>query len=197
MAKELSLENAKIVQLSMRVSQSAKDEFYKILEEGAYETCGLCMDALLERYHNPLKINQENETKVKELTEDVLRLNSELEELKKMYQNQKDISDRKSDELDQLKSTNISQAKRIEQMEDVENGMKGKIMVPVCRMDELCLEYLANRENKRRKRTDITPATFFMYAVREMIINGNKFAIDSVPDSEISKFKKIVSDENR
>lgn len=200
MAKEI--ENSKIVQLSMRVSQSCKDEFYRILEEGAYETCGLCMDALLERYHNPLKINQDNERKVDELTGKVDEqsasihlLTVELENANKMYQEQKSSCEKLTDSIDQLKSDNADLSKRLEQLAELENDQQGKILVPVNRIDELCLEYLANRENKRRKRNDITPATFFMYAIREMIIKGNKFSIDSVPDKVIAQFENQIKDE--
>ena len=71
----------------------------------------------------------------------------------------------------------------------------GCISVPVEPLEMKCLEYLSDRENRKRKRNDITPAKFFMFAIKEIFIEGNKFSIDSVPDSVIEKFKKEIADD--
>ena len=87
----------------------------------------------------------------------------------------------------------MAQNKRIDELEGIDRKMDGHILVPVDALDMRCLQYLADRENKRRKREDITLAVFFQYAVREMLIKGNKFSIDSVPDSKIAQFKAEIA----
>jgi hypothetical protein len=49
-------QKSRIVQITGRVSQSVKDEFEQLRDSGGYETFCLFMEALLERYKNPLKI---------------------------------------------------------------------------------------------------------------------------------------------
>lgn len=191
---------AKTVQITGRVSQAVKDEFEQLREAGGYETFSLFMEALLERYNNPLKINKENVSEIQQLKQQVTDLQQKVKDCNADNEAACETinEERKKYEVlktkyDELSKANMQQAGRLEELDGIQHKMDGHILVPVDQLDMRCLQYLADRENKVRHREDITPAVFFQYAVREMLIKGNKFAIDSVPNSEISKFKNEIA----
>ena len=191
---------AKTVQITGRVSQAVKDEFEQLREAGGYETFSLFMEALLERYNNPLKINKEYVSEIQQLKQQVSDLQ---QKVKDCYADNEAACETITEErekyevlktkYDELSKANMQLAGRLQELDGIEHKMDGHILVPVDELDMRCLQYLADRENKARHREDITPAVFFQYAVREMLIKGNKFAIDSVPNSEISKFKAEIA----
>lgn len=191
---------AKTVQITGRVSQSVKDEFEQLREAGGYETFSLFMEALLERYSNPLKINKEHVTEIQQLKQTVADLQQKVKDChadneaacETITEERAKYDDLKA-KYEELSKANMQQAGRLEELDGIQHKMDGHILVPVNELDMRCLVWLASRENKQRKREDITPAVFFQYAVREMLIKGNKFAIDSVPDSVIEKFKKEIA----
>lgn len=192
-------QKSRIVQITGRVSQSVKDEFEQLRDSGGYETFCLFMEALLERYKNPLKINKDNEKTIRDLTETIDRLKERLDLRDKEKQELVDLNgelrskiEESNSKYDELSRINLQQAGRLDELDGLQHKMDGHILVPVNDLDMRCLEFLAARENKSRKREDITPAVFFQYAIREMLIKGNKFAIDCVPDSVIEKFKKEI-----
>jgi len=190
---------AKTVQITGRVSQAVKDEFEQLREAGGYETFSLFMEALLERYNNPLKINKEYVSEIQQLKQQVTDLQ---QKVKDCYADNEAACETVNEErakyaelkakYDELSKANMQQAGRLEELDGIQHKMDGHILVPVNQLDMRCLQYLADRENKVRHREDITPAVFFQYAVREMLIKGNKFAIDSVPDSVIKQFKNEI-----
>ena len=192
--------SAKTVQITGRVSQAVKDEFEQLRESGGYETFSLFMEALMERYNNPLKINKEYVSEIQQLKQQVTDLQ---QKVKDCYADNEAACETVNEErakyaelkskYDELSKANMQQAGRLEELDGIQHKMDGHILVPVDQLDMRCLQYLADRENKVRHREDITPAVFFQYAVREMLIKGNKFAIDSVPNSEISKFKNEIA----
>ena len=191
---------AKTVQITGRVSQAVKDEFEQLREAGGYETFSLFMEALLERYNNPLKINKDNAAKIAELNETIAELKERLDERDKehleyiAYNNELiQKVESANAKCEELSKANMQQAGRLQELDGIEHKMDGHILVPVDDLDMRCLQYLADRENKVRHREDITPPVFFQYAVREMLIKGNKFAIDSVPDSKIAQFKSEIA----
>lgn len=187
-------EKEKLTPLGIKVNQNTRERFNELKEEGAFDTSGQFLDTLLERYANPLKINKENETIARESKVKIEKLESELS-------NKNSNCDAQAQEIDRLKNINVQQAHMIEDLNAKVAGMEanvketaGHILVPVTPLDVKCLQYLADRENKHYNRKDITPATFFMYAVKEMLIKGNKFSIDSVPDRVVDQFRKELGD---
>lgn len=204
MAKEENIEEierkSKVVQISGKVSQSVKDEFDQLREAGGYETFSLFMEALLERYNNPLKINKDNAAKISDLQTQISKLNDELkkksEELEEMDRTRGEFKEHNDSLLAKYKDLQekwMAQNKRIDELEGIDRKMDGHILVPVDELDMRCLQYLADRENKVRHRDDITPSVFFQFAVREMLLKGNKFAIDSMPNSILHKFKAEIA----
>ena len=211
MAKEENIDEvekkSKMIQITGRVSQSVKDEFYELQESGGYETFCLFMEALLERYKNPLKINKDNVAKIAELQEKLKSKDDKIEELEIFKDNSIHGLEKQTQDIEELRAEYNQAMARIEQLQheksDLETMAKeyntlktevsGCISVPVSELDMKCLQFMAERECRIRKRNDITPAKFFGYAVQEMLIKGNKFAIDSIPDAVIAKFKQEIA----
>lgn len=183
-------EKEKLTTLGIKVNVATRDRFNELKDEGAFDTAGQFVDTLLERYSNPLKINKQNEELVKTSKITIEQLNSEIDAANNNCAAQ-------AQEIERLKNVNVSQAKLIEELtrdnEEIKSNIRnteGHVLVPVSPLQMRCLQYLADRENKHYNRKDITPETFFMYAVQVMLIEGNKFSVDSVPDKEILRFKK-------
>ena len=189
-------EKEKLVTLGIKVNTGVRDRFYELKDDGSFDTAGQFMETLLERYSNPLKVNRQNEELVKTSKLTIDQLSEELETTKANCDSQ-------VKEIERLKNVNVSQAKLIEELTSQNEGMKsnimkteGHVLVPVTPLQMRCLQYLAERENRHYNRKDITPETFFMYAVQVMLIEGNKFSVDSVPDKEIARFKKELGIED-
>lgn len=211
MSKEENVENieraAKTVQITGRVSQAVKDEFEQLRESGGYETFSLFMEALLERYNNPLKVNKENVAKIAELQRTIEMLTSEIKHYEAdnsavcetINKERKDFEDLRAEHnnalaiIEQLRREILELKATANEYDTLKTSINGCISVPVSDLEMKCLKFMADRECRLRKRNDITPAIFFMYAVKEMLIKGNKFAIDSVPDSVIAKFKQEIA----
>ena len=188
-------------QLSGRVTQETLAKFKEIQEAESFETFGQFVESLLMHYYDPVKINKDNEAEIKRLRSTVEELNAKIKEKEadnaaacdSMNEDRAKLDKLKAD-YDELRQQYNEQGAEIERLKGENHRYDGHIAVPVNELDMRCLEWLADRENKRRKREDITPPVFFQFAVREMLIKGNKFAIDSVPDSVIAQFEKEIKD---
>lgn len=183
----------KLLQLSVKVNQATMERWKDNMQSGMFPTAGQFMETLInqyeENYSQPVRVNKENEEKIRQLQERIdtllLENDQQQDQISKLEniisagtKENETLRSRLSDSMDELstiKSDNAIQAKMDE----------GIIRVPVEKLDRACLQWLADRENKKRKRTDITPEVFFMFAVKEMLIKGNKFSIPCVPDSVI------------
>lgn len=187
-------------QLTGRVTVDVLEQFNEIKENEGYETFNQFVEALLMHYYNPVKVNKENESEIKRLKAEVekwkaegVRLNDIIVDERKTLDDRGGEISKIRSEFDELKQEYNDKCAELEELQGIQHKMDGHILVPVNDLDMRCLEFLAARENKARKREDITPAVFFQYAIREMLIKGNKFAIDCVPDSVIEKFKKEIA----
>lgn len=186
----------KLVQLSVKVNQQTLDRWKENLTTGMYNTAGQFFETLInqyeENYTHPVRVNEHNEKTIKELEQKVKDLSVELEALTAKAGNTERLLESVSEEKERL-TNELQQANSSLKISELAD--KDVIRVPVEKIDRMCLQYLADRENRNRHRSDITPEIFFMYAVKELLIKGNKFSIACVPDSVISQFKKQISDE--
>lgn len=200
MAEEKTTTNPRAgAQLTGRVTQETLAKFKEIQEAESFETFGQFVESLLMHYYDPVKVNKENEAEIKQLKKQVEELQGKLQE--KAADNaaacdsineEREKYTKLHTDFDELRRLYNEQGAEIERLKGENHRYDGHIAVPVNELDMRCLEWLADRENKRRKREDITPPVFFQFAVRELLIKGNKFAIDSVPDSVISQFEKEI-----
>ena len=193
-----------VAQLSGRVTQETLAKFKEIQEAESFETFGQFVESLLMHYYDPVKVNKENEAVIKELRSKIKELELENKGLNDAIDDRDSRFDSDMQKqgvayaelqksFDELQQQFNEQGAKLDEYRGLEHKMDGHILVPVNELDMRCLEWLAAREAKARKREDITPAVFFQYAVREMLIKGNKFAIDTVPDRVIDQFKKEIS----
>lgn len=203
MGKEENIESieraAKTVQITGRVSQAVKDEFEQLREAGGYETFSLFMEALLERYNNPLKINKENAGRISDLMEQCKKheayernLLEEGEQLQSNFNELKAEHNAALAKIEQLQRELADNRQTIDNYDTLKKEVDGCISVPVSELDRKCLKYLAERECRERRRTDITAPVFFQYAIREIFIKGNRFSIPSIPDHIIRKFEEEI-----
>lgn len=198
---------SRVVQITGKVTQETKDLFEELKEAGAYDTFGMFMEALLERYQNPMKVNKGYEAKIAELQRKIEELTSKIKEKEDDNAAACETVNEERAKFEDLRAEHNKALAIIEQLRREKSELEatandystlkteidGCISVPVSPLDMKCLKYLADRENRNRKRNDITPAKFFMFAVREVFIEGNKFSIDCVPDRIIKKFEEEIA----
>ena len=160
----------------------------------------------MERYNNPLKINKDNAAKVADLEEKLKLKDNKIEELEIFKDNALHGIEKQNQDFEELRSEYNEALAKIEQLESdiaskreslndydtLKKEVAGCISVPVTPLHLKCLRYLADRENRTRKRNDITPAAFYQFAIDEIFIKGNMFAIDSVPNHILRKFEEEI-----
>ena len=190
-------ENEKLTTLGIKVNMSIKDRFDELKTDGSFDTNGQFLECLLERYANPLKVNKENEEKLRASNEAVDGLRNSLDAALKQVDEKDKVIESLNAKITELRDQADKSVQDLNESYTSKQAsmMKDHILVPISPIERKCLEYLTEREKKERKRTDITPEVFFMYTLSEMLIKGNKFSIKCVPDSVIEKFKKELKDE--
>lgn len=186
-----------MTQLTGRVPDYVRNDFEQLKSENGYDTFSQFVEALLEAYRNPIKVNKDNFTRIKELEQELedckQAYNKAAHDVEILQEQNNTINTAYYDLEKQSADQSAKYDERLKYYQGLEHERDGHILVPVDDLDMRCLDYLANRENKKRHREDITPAVFFQYCIRELLIKGNKFAIDSVPDSVIEQFKKEIN----
>ena len=186
-------------QLSGRVTQETLAKFKEIQEAESFETFGQFVESLLMHYYDPVKVNKENEAEINRLKAKINEkeadnaaacesINEEREKLAKLQSAFDELKQQFNAKCAELETA----SSKVDEYRGMEHKMDGHILVPVDQLDMRVLQWLAARENKIRHREDITPAVFFQFAVREMLVKGNKFAIDTVPNSVIAQFEKEI-----
>jgi chromosome segregation ATPase len=198
---------SRVVQFSLKVTQESKDLFKDLKDDGAYPTDGMLFDALLERYNNPLRVSRDYETKISEQQHTIEELQAKIKEKEADNGAACDTINEEREKLAKLQAAfddlkreyNAKCAEvetligRVKDLEGKNRRYDGTIAVPVTELEMRCLQWLSDRENARRKSDDVTPEVFFAYAVSEMLIRGNKFAIESVPNRVIAQFEKEIN----
>lgn len=174
-----------MVQYTAKVSKDVKARLLEIVNSGDFRTVNQVFETLLEAYENPKKIKDENLLKIKDLTEENNKLSDELdlrlqEKIKLQVENGNLLSDfgKLKDEKGKLQ-------------DEISNLRETCLIFNISPLTKKILEYLSDRESKKRGR-DIPYQAIVMFTIEELLIKGNKFSIDCVPDSVINKLKKEV-----
>ena len=89
---------------------------------------------------------------------------------------------------------------RVEELNDNANALadlsKDNVVVPVTPFQRKCLNYLLERERKHLGvGEELNEAIVYNYILDEILIEGNKFSIKSIPDRIIYEFKKELGEE--
>lgn len=187
---------------TIKIRRATKNKFDELYGESGFANASMFMDELLEHWEYPIKENKElkdKEQQLKEVGSKMAERTAEIENLKKdVTQRDAVIEDLKKQITtlnQQLADQDSSHKAAIDELNagytsKREKTLKDHILVPVTPLDRMCLEWLAERERNERKRDDITVEIFFMYVVKEMLIKGNKWSVDCVPDRVIRQFKQ-------
>jgi len=70
----------------------------------------------------------------------------------------------------------------------------GNVIVPVTPFRRKCLNYLLDRERKYLGvGEELNEATVYNYILDEILIEGNKFSIKSIPDRVINQFREELA----
>lgn len=191
---------------TIKIRRATKDKFDDLYGESGFANTSMFVDELLEHWEYPIKKNKELEEKVKQLKELESKLDSkgkEIEDLKKELSLHESMIEDKNNLIASLNKKLEDQDNNHKAAIDELNAgytskrektLKDHILVPVTPLDRMCLEWMTERERKERKRNDISIEHFFMYVVREMLIEGNKWSFPCVPDSKIREFEKIIKE---
>lgn len=185
----------KLSTLGIRVNQYTLERFNQLKDDGAFDTSGQFLETLLERYSNPMKINEDNKKKVAELSQNLIEMEAKIKQAFEDTEAKDREIARLEGQIASQSNDNSDLSTKLEEMKAVMRKNDGCIAVPVTQLDRMCLDYLAQRENTARKRNDITPEVFFIYVLREMLIKGNKFSIPCVPDSKIAEFERRIKND--
>lgn len=189
---------------TIKIRRATKDKFDDLYSESGFANTSMFVDELLEHWEYPIKKNKELEEKEKQLKELGSKLDAnakEIEDLKKELSLRESMIDDKNNLIaslnKKLEDQDNNHHAAIEQLNAGytsrrEQTLKDHILVPVTPLDRKCLEWMTDRERKERKRQDISVEHFFMYALKEMLIKGNKFSIDCVPDKVIKQFEQEI-----
>lgn len=187
---------------TIKIRRATKNKFDELYGESGFANASMFMDELLEHWEYPIKENKElkdKEQQLKEVGSKMAERTAEIENLKKdVTQRDAVIEDLKKQITtlnQQLADQDSSHHAAIEELNagytsKREKALKDHILVPVTPLDRKCLEWMTDRERKERKRNDITVENFFMYVVKEMLIKGNKWSVDCVPDKVIRQFEQ-------
>lgn len=194
-------------QLTGRVTQETLAKFKEIQEAESFETFGQFVESLLMHYYDPVKVNKDNEAEIKRLKSTIEELQAKIKEKEadngaacESINEEREKLAKLQAAFDDLKREYNAKCAEIETLQGSVKDLEGKnrrydgtIAVPVTELEMRCLQWLSDRENARRKSDDVTPEVFFAYAVSEMLIRGNKFAIESVPNRVIAQFEKEIN----
>ena len=191
---------------TIKIRRATKNKFDELYGESGFANASMFMDELLEHWEYPIKENKElknKEQQLKEVGSKMAERTAEIENLKKdVTQRDAVIEDLKKQITklnQQLADQDSSHKAAIDELNagytsKREKTLKDHILVPVTPLDRMCLEWMTDRERNERKRNDISIEHFFMYVVREMLIEGNKWSIPCVPDYKIREFEKIIKE---
>lgn len=183
MSKEA--ENEKLVTLGIKVNQATKERFDELKTDGAFDTNGQFIECLLERFANPLKVNKDNEVRIKDLER-------EAGEKDKMINDCKVDIDTLAEENSKLKAL-LEKSERDLTVALEESGKKiqlaaGQHIISIEPLNWKLLKFVAERESKKRNQEwtiDDVINYFVHFRFEKGSLNGD---LDSVPDSVVKRF---------
>lgn len=181
-------ENKNMETWSAKVLPETKEAISKILSDD-FQSANQMLEVLVERYNNPKAIDINNEKRIKELEKQAEKLLFDLRETQKQI----DVLNKGNADLETSIGTLQTHNSELQnQLEVAESEKKNALIIKTDAVKLKILQWIADRESKARNK-EIPVELMVMFIIDEIMIKGNKFAFDSVPDSIIAKIKKEVA----
>lgn len=168
-----------------RVTNEVRNQLVELMETGKFSTQNQMIETLVEAYLNPKREKSkvaEITSKYEQLIADYEKLNNCRTELETVNNSNKELVNKLTAELEDAKSKVPAQ---------------NTMIIPVTKFHRKVLQSLCLRENTKRKRTDLTPEIFVMFVIEEMLVNANVFTIDVLSNSELSRIKRELKEEEK
>jgi chromosome segregation ATPase len=181
-------QKSSIQQYTAKVTTDVKRDLADLKSSGDFKTDSQMLESLIEAYNYPRKADASLNDKIKALQLEISDKDSQLAELERKC----------NDVISQLKEMDAE--KNI--LEATVNDLQAEIpaddtmVIPVSPFNRKVLEVIAERENKNRKRTDITPEILPMFVIEEVLVKCNAFSIDALSNSEKRRIKEELQNEN-
>jgi polyhydroxyalkanoate synthesis regulator phasin len=185
------MEERALEQFTAKVTKNVKSELSELMDSGSFKTVNQMIETLIENYNLPRKVAEANTAKMIEIQNANNELTERCSNLDKSY-----ISI--VEEFEAQKAENECLRGKVEalnrKLSDAENKIpkENTMIIEVNEFQMKVLQSLCARENKKRKRTDLTPEIFVMFVIEEMLVNANVFTIDVLSSSELKRIKKEV-----
>lgn len=185
------MDSNKMETWSAKVLPDTKNNLSKILNDD-FSSANAMLEVFVERYNNPKKADEENirriqsaESMIKKLDSQLAEKQTEIDVLKEEKQNWDNHAIELQKECNELKE-------KIESIESIEDNA---LIIKIDAVKRRLLEWIADREGKARNKV-IPIDVMVMFIIDEIMIKGNKYAFNSVPDSIINNIKKEVGNVN-
>lgn len=182
----------KLKKIQAPVTDDVYDRYMELYNEisangGTHSTL---IEVLLERYSNPIKLNEANADKVRELSDEIGKLqqykqdcDSDINTLIKDKQELQERVDRLTTQIHAIEDEN---AKMFYLRED-------EHILHIDKLNMLVLEEVAEREGSRRKQ-DWTVSDIINYFIEKRFINGELNGdLRSLPDTVIKRIKESIN----
>lgn len=189
--EENNEKKATIEQYSCKVPRDVKEQLAELMGSGDFKTQGQMIQTLVENYYEPRKVDKANAESVKTLSAKIADYESDLNLMISEVNEEKTKNASLSAEIETLKST-IEQLQKEAETRQSQTLPPTFTVVPTDQFQRFVLEYVAKRENKERKRNDITPEIIFAYMLDKFLIEGDMFCIDSVSDKVLKQLRQTV-----
>lgn len=193
-------EKAKLIMWGAKLTNENISFINKIKEDGDFKTFNELFDSILERYYNPIRINNENQRKIDEQEQaiaELKKLNAQLTE--KIEHNalaEQELQQKYEIEIAGHKKTIAELINNVQDLHNFIEETTEKTKLPadhyIIRIDSLnykILKYVADRETKQRKQQwslDDVINYFIHFRFEKGALNGD---LNSVPDIDIRKMK--------
>ena len=173
------------------VTEETYNRYMELYNEAAANggTHATLMEVLLERYSNPVKINADNEAKVKKLTDEVKLLNDKIKDYESdvntLIEDRQNLEKTVENLRVHLENTETAAAKKVELKTD-------EYIIHIDPLNKLVLEEVAVREGKRRAQS-WSIDDIINYFVEKRFIEGELNGdLNSLSDATVKLLKSKI-----
>jgi DNA mismatch repair ATPase MutS len=170
--------------VSFRLSSDLRERLSEIKSD--FGTQEEMIEELMNCYCLPNSVNKENVSKIEELINLNNKLSEELDILRSKEQSSKEFLLSAENKIETLTKIN-------KELTDELHKHINCICVPTNEYYDHIWDYLCKRDSKRYN-LKLEPNMYIRFVVDKILIEGNKFAFDSVPNSVIKEAKKILKE---